>query len=49
MPNRISAGRLQAEIDAWHRTHAGPIVDKAADRGLLQLLSSKSLLTAATR
>jgi hypothetical protein len=49
MPNRISAGRLQAEIDAWHRTHPGPIVVKAADRDLLQLLGSWSLLTAATR
>jgi len=28
--------RLQAEIDAWHRTHPGPIVDKSTYRAFLE-------------
>ena len=28
--------RLQAEIDAWHRAHAGPVADKRAYRSFLE-------------
>ncbi|GAA4331104.1 malate synthase G [Pigmentiphaga soli] len=45
--------RLQAEIDAWHRAHPGPIADQAAYRAFLEgigyLLPAPAGVQAATR